>query len=77
MQEVFSLFYQEILSRVPDLAWALVVFIIGWIISDRIGAISTKFFNKLRLNQILKSLGWESFFDRFDANRIFNCLNKI
>ncbi|MFA5431485.1 MAG: hypothetical protein WC319_01210 [Candidatus Paceibacterota bacterium] len=67
MQEAFFLFYQELLSRLPDFAWALVIIIFGWAISNRIKALSIKFFDKLRVNQILKSLGWESFFDRFDA----------
>jgi len=67
MQEAFFLFYQEILSRLPDFTWALVIIIFGWAISNRIKALSINFFNKLRINQILKSLGWESFFDRFDA----------
>lgn len=67
MQEAFFLFYQEILSRLPEFTWALIIIFFGWIISNRIKALSIRFFNKLRLNQILKSLGWESFFDRFDA----------
>ncbi|MFA5072059.1 MAG: hypothetical protein WC511_06965 [Candidatus Pacearchaeota archaeon] len=67
MQEAFFLLYQEILSRVPDVTWALIVFISGWIIANRIKFLSANLFNRLRLNQILKSLGWESFFDRFDT----------
>jgi hypothetical protein len=72
MQEAFFLFYQEILSRLPDLTWALIVIIFGWIIANQIMNLSISFFNKLRLNQILKSLGWESFFDRFDAKMNFS-----
>jgi hypothetical protein len=67
MQEAFFLFYQELLSRLPDFIWAVLIIFLGWIVSNRIKALSIKFFDKLRLNQILKSLGWESFFDRFDA----------
>lgn len=72
MQEAFFLFYQELLSRLPDFTWALVIIIFGWAISNRAKALSINFFNKLRLNQILKSLGWESFFDRFDAKMNFS-----
>jgi len=72
MQEAFFLFYQEILSRLPDFTWALVVIIFGWAISNRIRALAVSFFNKLRLNQILKSLGWEVFFDRFDTKMNFS-----
>jgi len=72
MQEAFFLFYQEILSRLPDFTWALIIIFFGWLISNRIEALSIKFFDKLRLNQILKSLGWESFFDRFDTKMNFS-----
>jgi hypothetical protein len=72
MQEAFFLFYQEILSRLPDFTWALVIIIFGWAISNRIKALAVSFFNKLRLNQILKSLGWEAFFDRFDTKMNFS-----
>jgi len=81
MQEAFFLFYQEILSHLPDFTWALAIIIFGWIISNRIKALFVSFFNKLRLNQILKSLGWESFFDRFDAkmniSKFFGILIEI
>ena len=72
MQEAFFLFYQEILSRLPDFTWALVIIIFGWVISNRVKALAISFFNKLRLNQILKSLGWEAFFDRFDTKMNFS-----
>lgn len=67
MQEAFFLFYQELLSRLPDLFWALIIVLFGWFVSNRIKALSVSFFNRLRINQILKSLGWQDFFDRFDA----------
>jgi hypothetical protein len=72
MQEAFFLFYQEVLSRLPDFTWALVIIIFGWAVSNRVKALAISFFNKLRLNQILKSLGWEAFFDRFDAKMNFS-----
>jgi len=51
----------------PDLLWALIIVFFGWLVVGRIRNISINFFNRLRLNQMLKALGWESFFDRFDA----------
>jgi len=72
MQEAISLVYQEVSLRLPDLTWALIIIVFGWIISNRIKALSIRFFDKLRLNQILKSLGWESFFDRFDTKMNFS-----
>jgi len=67
MQNIFEAFYQEILVRVPDLFWALIILFFGWIVAGRIRAVVINFLNRLRLNQMLKALGWESFFDRFDA----------
>lgn len=72
MQEAFFLFYKEVLSHLPDFTWALVIIIFGWAVSNRVKALAVSFFNKLRLNQILKSLGWEAFFDRFDAKMNFS-----
>ena len=72
MQQAFFLFYQEILSRLPDFTWALVIIIFGWAVSNRVRALAVSFFNRLRLNQILKSLGWEAFFDRFDTKMNFS-----
>ena len=67
MQNILDIFYQELLVRVPDLLWALIIIFFGWIIAGRIKNITINFLNKLRLNQMLKSLGWETFFDKFDA----------
>jgi len=67
MQNIFDAFYQELAVRSADMLWALAILIFGWIIAGRIKKLTINFLEKLRLNQMLKSLGWESFFDRFDA----------
>jgi len=67
MQNLFDVFNQEIITRVPDLLWALIILFFGWIISMKIKDVVINFLNKLRLNQMLKALGWENFFDRFDT----------
>ncbi|MDD4531107.1 MAG: hypothetical protein PHH21_00170 [Candidatus Pacebacteria bacterium] len=67
MLNFLDLFYQESLTRLPDLLWALVILFFGWIIAGKIKDMVINFLNKLRVNQMLKALGWESFFDRFDA----------
>lgn len=81
MQEAFFLFYQQIISRLPELISALIIIILGIIVANWIKALSTKFFDKLRINYILKSLGWEAFFDRFDAkmniSKFFGVLIEI
>ncbi len=60
-------FIQDLVTRLPDIAWALIVLIFGWFVSVVVKKYAIEFLNRLRLNQMLKSLGWESFFDRFDA----------
>ncbi|MFZ3054656.1 MAG: hypothetical protein WA091_01580 [Minisyncoccales bacterium] len=67
MQNIFDAFIQEIIVRAPDLLWAVIIIIFGWIVAVKIKDVVVNFLNKLRLNQMLKALGWESFFDRFDA----------
>jgi hypothetical protein len=72
MQNIIDTFVQEFVVRLPDLTWALIVLIFGLIVSNRIKILVISFFDKLRINYILKSLGWESFFDRFDAKMNFD-----
>jgi len=67
MQNILNSFVQEFVIRLPDLTWALIILIFGLIVSNRVKALVITFFDKLRINHILRSLGWETFFDRFDA----------
>jgi hypothetical protein len=67
MQNILDVFVQEFVTRSPDIVWALVIIIFGVIIANRVKNLIIGFFDKLRINQILRSLGWEAFFDRFDA----------
>lgn len=67
MQETLNLFSQELITRMPDIAWAIIVLIFGLIVAKIVKKYAVDFLNKIRLNQALKSLGWEAFFDRFDA----------
>ncbi len=60
-------FIQDLITRLPDIAWAIIVLIFGWLVAVVIKKYAIDFLNRLRVNQMLKSLGWESFFDRFDA----------
>jgi hypothetical protein len=67
MQNILDIFSQQLAISLPDLAWAVVVLIFGIIIAKIIKKYVIVFLNKIRLNQVLKSLGWEDFFDRFDT----------
>jgi len=67
MQNILDSFVQEFVIRLPDLTWALIILIFGLIVSNRVKALIITFFDKLRINHILRFLGWETFFDRFDT----------
>ncbi|BFT95265.1 MAG: hypothetical protein MNSN_01060 [Minisyncoccus archaeiphilus] len=67
MQEIISAFITNLSGTILPLFWALLVFSIGLFTGNRIKKISKEFLDKLRLNQMLKSLGWEDFFDRYDT----------
>lgn len=67
MQELISIFINNLSGNLPQLFWAILVFLIGWFTGNKIKKIVKEFLDKLRLNQMLKSLGWENFFDRYDT----------
>lgn len=67
MANILDSIYQNALLNTPNLIWGILILIVGWIISIRIRMMAVDLFNKMRLNQMAKTLGWESFFDRYDA----------
>jgi hypothetical protein len=67
MQNFLDIVSQNIAINMPNLLWGIIILIFGWIVSVRIKHLVVELFNKMRLNQMAKTLGWESFFDRYDA----------
>lgn len=67
MQEIISAFIRNLSNSIPQLFWAILIFFIGWFIGNKVKTIVKDFLDRLRLNQMLKSLGWEDFFDRYDT----------
>jgi hypothetical protein len=67
MQNFLDIISQNIAINMPNLLWGVIVLIFGWIVSVRIKHLVVELFNKMRLNQMGKTLGWESFFDRYDS----------
>ena len=57
------------------------IIIIGLYVSKKINDVVTYYFNKMRLNQMLGSLGWQGFFDRFntklDVSRFLGTITQI
>ena len=58
---------QNLVTNAANLIGAVLVFIIGWLIAKKIKGFFTDLLNKIRLNQMAKSLGWEPFFDKYDT----------
>jgi len=67
MQEIISAFTQSFSVGLPSIIWGTIVFFVGWFIARKIRNIVKTILDKIRLNQMLKTLGWEDFFDRYDT----------
>jgi hypothetical protein len=74
-------FFIEFLNGLPNIFLGVVIILLGLYISNKIRDIVTHFLNKLRLNQLLGSLGWQEFFNRFDAkldvSRFFGTITQV
>lgn len=72
--------WQGFIEFLPSLIGALIVFVLGWLISMGIGKIVTKLLNLLRLNQFLEKFGWHDALEKvdikFDAAEFIGVLIK-
>lgn len=61
--------------------WAVIIFILGWFISRKIGDIVEKILIKLKLHKAVKNLGWVNFFEKYETrlniNRFFGVIVEI
>ncbi|MDD5639905.1 MAG: hypothetical protein PHR47_03860 [Candidatus Pacebacteria bacterium] len=67
MKELIDAFVTSFSGGLPPLIWGIVVFFVGWFIAKKIKKGVKNALDKIRLNQMLKTLGWEEFFDRYDT----------
>ncbi|MDD4358384.1 MAG: hypothetical protein PHY30_01045 [Candidatus Pacebacteria bacterium] len=51
----------------PNIFWAIIIFIIGYLLSKKAGEITENLLKKLKLDQATKNLGWHHFFERYNA----------
>jgi small-conductance mechanosensitive channel len=58
MKDFFNSIYQSFIDFFPKILQAIFVFLIGWFLAKWIGKLVNKFLNKVRLNEILKQMGW-------------------
>lgn len=57
-------FWQGFIEFIPNLIIALVIFIIGWIISALIGRIITEILRRLKLDKFFEARGWKEAMDK-------------
>jgi len=67
MQNLINAFIQNIILSLPNLIWSLLILFIGIIVGKKLKDYTVELLKKIRLNQMLKTLGWEDFFDRYNA----------
>jgi len=72
---------QSFINVLPNIFLGIVIILLGLYISKKIRDLVAHFLNKLRLNQMLSSLGWQEFFNRFntklDIPRFFGTITQI
>ena len=72
---------QSFIDVLPNIFLGIVIILLGLYISKKIRDLVIHFLNRLRLNQMLSSLGWQEFFDRFntklDIPRFFGTITQI
>jgi hypothetical protein len=72
---------QSFIDVLPNIFLGIVIILLGLYISKKIRDLVIHFLNRLRLNQMLGSLGWQDFFNRFntklDIPRFFGTLTQI
>ena len=74
-QDFLNLFLESFVENLPQLLWAILVFMAGLLVSRWAGNIVARFLDKIRLNQALRRLNFEeSLFEtdiRFNAVQFF------
>ena len=64
---MFDIFLNEVISSLPNIIWAIAIILLGLYLSGKAAKIVNYYLKRLRLDQMLGSLGWQAFFDRFET----------
>ncbi|MDD3386591.1 MAG: hypothetical protein PHU17_01760 [Candidatus Pacebacteria bacterium] len=64
---MFDIFINELISSLPNIIWAIAIIILGLYLSGKAGKIVDYYLKRFRLDQVLSSLGWQAFFDKFET----------
>lgn len=67
MEEIINAFITSFSGGLPPFFWGIIVFLLGWYLARKIKKGIKEVLDKIRINQMLKTLGWEDFFDRYDT----------
>jgi hypothetical protein len=67
-KEIFEPFLQSLIDISPAIFWAILVFFVGWFISQWAGQIAATFLSKIRLSQVLKRMGLEEALTKIDLH---------
>lgn len=62
-EKIYQIFSEKFLIQI---FWAFFTLLIGFLVSKLIGRLVREFLNKIRLNQVMKRLGWEEAFARVE-----------
>ena len=66
-KEIFEPFFQSFTEILPQVLWAILVFILGWYVPKWIGRQVSRFLEKTKLNQALKRLGLEEALSKIET----------
>jgi len=79
-EEISKIFWQNLTEISPPIFWAGLVLLVGILIAKWLGQISVAFLNKIKLNQLLKRMGWEEALlkidTRLNAPKFFGAIVK-
>jgi len=67
MQDLINSFIENMILSLPNLIWGILILLLGTLVGIKIKDYTIEFLKRLRLNQMLKTLGWEDFFDRYNT----------
>lgn len=66
-QNVSELIWQNLTEMESSILWAGLVFVIGLIVAKSMAAITVAFFNKIKLNQVLKRISLDEALSKIDT----------
>jgi len=67
-ESIISQISYSLADSAPKILGAIIVFIIGWFVSKWLGDIIKRFFEKTRINAVVKRIGWEDNLSRAGIN---------